>query len=307
MDSRFNEKDYQDLYKYSLHVACFFIGNNDTAFDIAQNAMLSLITAKSEIKSPKAWLRTVVKRESIRIRENDKRTSDISIQKLEESVKKKPMEAISDDDAMPEVDDDTAKKALSLEEFRIYQKFKKVKFNIAKYAKNEKLSYNTAAFHKQRIKRNIQSFVLWEDGWRFSNKILSFPQLNNINRFIRSLMKAIEEDKLASMINYLRGVDLERLASVFKDVKECREWSFSHYSDSYHLTMVCQKHDGEFKFPLLNLDFDKKNYLHITQVNEGEILLCVPENKNIALENFTVKGQLDLSVDEAIDLLKYQK
>lgn len=305
MNTALMEKDYNELYKYAMNIAYKFIGYNDSAYDIAQNAMLTLISTKTDVQSPYSWLRTVVKRESLKVLEEEKRNKDVIAKKHSKPVIRK--EADEDLDTLPVLDDATVKKALTNEEYRIYNKMKKFKFNISKYAESEGLSYNTAAFHKKRIKRNLMATALWDDGWRFSTKILTFPQFNNITRFIRIIMKSIEDNKIQNLVNYLRGVDIQKIERIFSGIAECREWSICYLDNEYRLSLVCLTKDKQLKVPLFWITFDKRNYLHVAHVNEGEVLLCIPENKNVILENFMVKGKLDISIDELTDLLKYSK
>jgi DNA-directed RNA polymerase specialized sigma24 family protein len=305
MGTILKEKDYNDLYKYSLNIAYKFVGYEDSAYDIAQNSMLQLISAKTEITSPYAWLRTVVKRESLKLIEEKKKIKEITVQRhlLTKSVK----QIEGDTDAIPTVDDAIAKKALSVEDYRIYQKLKKIEFNIQKYSEKEKMSYNTASFQKKRIKRNLLSFVLWNDGWRDSTKVLNFAQFNNITRFIRTIIKAVEGNSVTSLINYLRGIEPEKVTSIFNNISKCCEWSISYEKDHYQLFLACLTIDEQLKVPRFDIHFDKKNYLHVLSITEGEVQLIENDNPDIDLENYREKGRITLSLEELLDLLKYSK
>lgn len=306
MSIELKEKDYNDLYKYSLNIAHKFIGYDESAYDIAQNALLQLISTKNEITSPYAWLRTVVKRESLKIYEENKKNKEITINKqLMPQPAKQHVE--EDPDAIPMVDDKVAKEALSSDDYKIYIKFKKLNFNIQKYSEKEKMSYNTASFQKQRIKRNILSRVLWDDGWRYSNKVLNYAQFNNINRFIRTIIKSVTENSVSTLINYLRGIEPDLVVSIFADVAEIREWAISYQVDRYRLLLICLSENHELIVPVVYLNFDKKNYLHVLRIDKGETHLIEDDNPDIDLSTFTEKGELKLSVEEVLDLLKYSK
>ncbi len=299
------ENDYKDLYKYSLSIAYKFIGYEDSAYDIAQNAMLQLISSKTEVTSPYAWLRTVVKREALHQLEEAKRNNDITINKFSSP---QPAKVVDDDsEALPKVDDKLVRKALSVEDFKIYQKFKKLDFNILKYSEKEKLSYNTASFQKKRIKRNLLSYVLWNEGWRYSTKVLNFAQFNNITRFIRTIVKSVEEKTITNLNNYLRGINPEEVQTIFSDIAECREWSIGYQEDNYRLSLVCITFDAQVKMPIFLINFDKKNYLHVLHIFEASLVMIEADNTEFTLDSFLDKGKLELSREETEDLLKYRK
>ncbi|PKN78031.1 MAG: hypothetical protein CVU48_09630 [Candidatus Cloacimonetes bacterium HGW-Cloacimonetes-1] len=291
------EKDYHELYQYSLKAAYHFVGYKDEAYDIAQNALLSFISSKSKIDSPHSWLRIVLRREATKLFESQKKYRDLqSKAPLERSIAPKT-EDMAESDRIIALDYKKVKKILSTDDYEIYKKIKKAGFSIQEYANKEDIPYNTAKNHKNRIKRNILANLLWNDGWRHSTKILNFSQFNNINRFISSMLSAVKNNSIDDLIHYKGKLQSEEIMTVLGSVSECLEWSISCVNGQYKCSLSCIQ-DNEAKcLVTMNIEFKAKNIINMTAIHLFHPILVV-KGSSKQLQRHKKKGKLELSFEE---------
>ncbi len=297
----YTEKEYNDLYKYSLNIASKYVGYKDCAYDIAQNSLLSLISSKAEIKSPFSWIRTTVRREATRYLENEKKSLDIANKKVHDIP---PSSAAYEDETDKIFDIDLMKvyRLLSKEDFAIFKKMKAVNFSSLKYSAKHKISLNTANSQKKRIKRNIQSSLLWENGWRSSDQILNYAQHNNIVRFIKQLLVSLSENRVADLKNYLEKVDKIEFQNLFKDIESCIEWYVIYMDNSYKLMLVFTPINPIPKVVELTIDFNHTNYLKVIEAKEKKPYIVINTTAE-EVRKHKEKGKLTLSGDQIVSIL----
>jgi DNA-directed RNA polymerase specialized sigma24 family protein len=301
-----NEKEYNELYKYSLNIAYKYVGYNDIAYDIAQNALLSFISSKNQVKSPFAWIRTIVKREAAKALEKEKKQNQIT-EKVSHVQKTNLKEEQDEADNLNGLDMQKAYQLLTKEDYDVFKKMKKAGFSLQKYAQKEKISYNTANSQKKRIKRNLLSALLWEEGWRSSDKILDYAQHNNIVRFIKLIFDNLQKSQLHVLKNYLEKVDKDDFESLFQGVESCLEWYVYTADNVYKLVLVFSPITPMPKIIELTFMFGRANYLKIISAEEKKPYLVINNNTLDEVLKYKDKGQINLTEEQLVSLLTNKK
>jgi len=295
------ETEYNNLYKYSLNIAQQYIGYKDSAFDIAQNSMLSLISSKKEIKSPYSWLRTTVKREAQKYISVEKRHVDTISEKTLNTVDyRKTFDEESDE--ILKVSSQKIKQILSKQDFEFFLKLKKHKFSIKQLATEENISPGTVKTTKRRIKRNIMSAYLVEDGWSVGSRILNYNQYLVITRFIHQIIESVKNKQLDSIRNYLQKVDNQVLSELFEGVDSCLEWHITYSEDNYHLFLICSPLNPLPKVIELSIKFSKVNFLFIVDAKDKNPKLIVEKPADEILR-YKEKGKINLSEEQIVSIL----
>jgi DNA-directed RNA polymerase specialized sigma24 family protein len=296
-----SEKEYNDLYKYSLNIAGKYVGYKDCAYDIAQNTMLSFISSKAEIHSPYSWIRITVRREAAKFVTNEKKETQTIPQKAKIELKSAAGHEEDSDDIL-RLSVQKIKQILNPQDFEIYRKLKAQGFSPTKYAEQEKLLLTTVKTHKKRIKKNLESAYLLMEGWRSSQKILNYCQYCSINRFINQVMDSVHNNKLADLKNYLQRVKNEEIYELFKDVESCKEWYVVYSDNTYKLFLVCTPFNPFPKVIELTISFNKKNYISVVMAAEKKPYFVANNNAD-ALQKYKSKGTINLSSEQLASIL----
>lgn len=265
-----NEKEYKELYKYSLQAAYHYVGYQEEAYDLAQNALLSFFSSNAQIESPQAWIKVIMRREASKF--FDRKSRETHLRKSIQNEVRTPSEDNLETDRILALNSTQVKKMLSSSDYQIYRKLKKAKFSVQNYSVREEISYNTAKNHRMRIKRNILAALLWEEGWRTGTKILSYTQYYNIQRFINTLIEAVHANKLSDLIHYTSQADDADVMRVLSGVKECVEWSVSHQSAKYRTILSFRGIDDAPSFCLLDIVFEQNNTINIVHVYNPTVI-----------------------------------
>ena len=296
-----SEQEYNDLYKYSLNIAGRYVGYKDSAYDIAQNTMLSFISSKADIKSPYSWIRTTVRREAAKFVTKEKKETQAIPNKAKIELKLAPAhEEESDEIFLLSIQ--KIRQILNPQDFEIYKKLKAQGFSPTKYAEKEKLLISTVKTHKKRIKRNLEAAYLFNDGWRNGAKILNFCQYNSINRFINQILESVHNNKLSDLKNYLQRVESEEMYELFRNVEACKEWYVVFADNAYGLFLICTPLNPMPKVIELTISFNKMNYIRVIKAVEKKPYLIV-NNDAEELIKYKNKGKIDLTSKQLVSIL----
>jgi DNA-directed RNA polymerase specialized sigma24 family protein len=301
MNMALTEKEYNDLYKYSLNVAYKYVGYKDSAYDIAQNAILSFISSKATVNSPYSWLRTTVKREAFKYINEEKKATQIIPQKAKEI----PITSLNLDDESDDVfklSSQKIKTFLSTSDYEWFLKLKKCDFSIKKCAEKEKTSVGTVKTIKRRVKRSIISTYLYENGWRSGTKLLNYNQYLTINRCIIQIIDSVKKKEMSELRNYLRKVDNVQLNEIFEGVDACLEWSVVLMEDYFKVILVCTPINPIPILIEMHVKFNKTSYLYIIEARAKKPILIINSDGE-ELQKYKVKGKLNLTLDQIVSIL----
>lgn len=180
------ENCFAELHKYSFHYALKLISEPELAEDIAQDCLKELLSTKNPISNLKAWLCRVTHNKAIAAVKKQTHHRKL-ISSVQNSLLEMPPNP-DEDDLSRKLQTGMVKKLLSKQDYKTFCDLKNAG-NLKTYAAKHGISYQTAKEHKHRIKVNLRSAYLKEQGWRDSQAILSFQQLRSIKRFIGKLVE----------------------------------------------------------------------------------------------------------------------
>jgi DNA-directed RNA polymerase specialized sigma24 family protein len=295
------EQEYNELYKFSLNQAHKFIGYTDNAYDIAQNAILAFLSSKTPIEKPKPWLSTVVKREIKALHDKEKKDNNL-IKKtaIESKIRAQVKEEESYD--FSHISIQKIMQYLGKKDFQLYQNFRKYEFSAKKISEKEKLPLETIKSHLRRIKRNIISGYLVEDGWNYGNRILNYNQYIRITRGISGIIESVKNKKISSLRNYFRRVDNELLEKIFHGVESCYEWSIRFENDAYKLLLVCTPLEPMPKFINLIIKFNQANFLYLIDATlKTPVIVTHGSLDKVSI--YKEKGKINLMTDEVVKII----
>lgn len=297
-----SEKEYTELAKYAYKVALKYVQNVDNAMDIAQNAMLALISSPTTIEKPQPWVHTIVRREASAFLKKEKKETLL----VQEKKINTPASAggAEDSDEIFNADPYKIFRLLKKEDYEEYKKFKKCDFSLTKFAAKEKVSFDLAHKRKYKLKRNLIAAYSLDDGWIGTSQILNYAQymlITNFFKILKSNVKGEENSDLKRYITTHAKADFER---IFTDVVDCLEWSITFKQNKYSLLVVCLANTGTPCFNTLTIEFNALNFLRVTAAKQNEIILHLEESRMEELQKFKKKGIIDLPTDVALAIVK---
>lgn len=295
------EKEYNELYKYSLNIANKYVSYKDIAYDIAQNAILSFISSKTQIQSPFMWLRTTVRREAQKYLNGEKKEAAIVVKKTTE-----PSDvSLSFDD---ESDDlfklsiQKIRQILSKEDFEIFKKLKANDFSSKKCADKENIPHETIRTYKKKIRRNILAYHLYEEGWRRDTKILDYNKYLRISRFISKTIESVKKHKLADLRNYMQKIENSFIQELFKDVDTCVEWNVAYLDDAYKVILVCAPFNPMPKVIEFTIKLNKNNFVNVLDVVEKKPMVVLKSSAE-EVRKYKDKGKISLTTEQVVSIL----
>jgi DNA-directed RNA polymerase specialized sigma24 family protein len=301
MKTSLSENEYSELYRYVLTQARKYTYDSEATYEIAHNTLLAYLSSKTPITGHKAWLSVVVKREAGKLLHERNREQEI----VSKTSRQIPSPSDQQDDADAELvklNPQKLLKVLGKEDYQIYRMLKKHDFSAARCAEKEKLKLETVKSHLRRIKRNITAAVLYEDGWRHGNKILSYQQYYNINRAISRIIESVRQHKMIELKYYSTKIDIELLEKLFADVESCYEWYVEFSEDSYKLLLVCAPLNPMPKFIEILFRFNKSNYIYILDAWENKPVLVVPGTLD-KINRYKEKGKITLTGEQLVSVV----
>jgi len=283
------ENCFAELYKYCLHYALKLISDNEKAEDIAQDCLKELLSTNCNVSNLKAWLCRVTHNKAIaNIKQQNYQ------KKLLNSVQNRCLEPPphpDEDDLSQKLSPDLLKKLLSKSDYQTFCELKKTG-NLKAYAAKMGISYQTAKEHKHRLKLNLRSAYLKEQGWKDSQAILSYHQLRSIKRFIGKL---VENGGKAC---HCKTPDLQE---TLKDCTGLMTWEIKMMAENYfHLFLMFETPDLP-SVMTMDIKLNRANRISIVHFKRGTLVAVMPEGtaKPLSVE----KGKAILNYSELLKLV----
>ena len=155
-----NQKDFEQLRKFSYAIAMSMVKNHDDAEDIAQNALIQFISSE-DIQNAEAWTKKVTQNLVLDKFRDNKKSRNIS-HNLKTAVPEPKAEAKNE---LSEIDYKQISRLLSKEDRELYKKYSRCGFSIKAFAEKYELKYNTASSQIKSLKKNIKAMYLYEKGF----------------------------------------------------------------------------------------------------------------------------------------------
>ena len=256
------EKIYYDLRLIALRVAQRILKNRDDAEDVAQTVCMKYLQNIDSIENSQAWVNRTAHNEAI---DYAKRRNisygdmgKIEVIQYNNSIKQEDIIGIE------AVDLKEVKELLSPKDFQLYQLALKYNHDSGKIAGklNKSTSYVYGATH--RMKRNLSAAKYRKEGYGGSRKIVDFYMHRKILIFINKLVKKMKENRLASMHNYFRKIDTDKIPQL--DIVETFTYNIHLLANgSYDVYIPYENSQGTINFCFLDFKTNQLSEIVITK------------------------------------------
>lgn len=292
------EQYFAELQTYCFHYALKLTEHPETAEDIAQDSIRELLSCNQQISCIKAWLSKVT---------HNKVVKHKSLQSKDSSLGKQLADRNVDNSIDAEADNFPAqlskpelKKLLSRKDYSTWQAIQNSP-SLKAYAATQQISYQTAKEHKHRIRVNLRSAYLKQQGWLDSPAILSYQQLTVIKRFLNNLLATFGEAHIEGKAKNSVYVNSENLCTAFQGCKSIYEWAIRILGErEFDITVVGETSDLPAVISL-KIKLNKANRICITHCKKGTIIAQMPSGD---AKLFTIhKGRAHFNYDELLSLV----
>lgn len=250
--------------------------------DIAQEAILQLLSSQTEIRNIPAWLSQVS--HNLLCKHYQAKAGDKAL--YTELCKEGEILESALDVAEPILLDGLDPKSQSLllqsPEYKEYEAMHAFK-NMAEYAESLQVSPKVAQKRKDKIVRNLKATILLAMGWENTPDILNYHQYDAILRFIREMLK-IGTEKLD---------DRDAKSSRYRDPKLVELMQGIASIDDWGITAL-----GKYRFSIclfhLNQEGNPVAVSFIIHLDERNRLSIEDYKKNKVLGFFTMPAKLQI-------------
>jgi len=291
------ETYFDQLRSYCFHYALKLVQSPETAEDISQDCISELLCSRAEINNIKAWLCRVA---------HNKAVSQISKESKDNKLSKELLIRAAvpplnpDSDELPsQLSPEKIKKLLSRTDYQMFMELQKFK-TLKEYAAHKQLSYQTAKEHKHRIKINLRSAYLREQGWQDSQEILSFQQLTAIKRFLNKLVTCFGSSELNEKTKNNLFTSPQMVWEAFKETSGIMQWDITALPERVFRLTVTAQTEAEPAIILIKIKLNRANRIGIVSCKRGLIVATIPSADGKMLTK--VKGKSELNYQELLRL-----
>ena len=276
------ETFFSELLDYCFHYAVKIVSDPVQAEDIAQESIKELLASRCEIITLKAWLARVVHNKAMAYYQNNHRDEKLCEDLSQQMILPDPDEA----DFEIKIERDKVKKLLSKSDYLLYKRIFDAS-SLKAYAKQQGINYQTAKEHKHRIKVNLRSAYLKEQGWKDSREILSYQQLRSIKRFICRLVENRGKGY------YKRYPDMQ---TVLSECTGLMTWEITMLDErSFDLFLMFSTNSLP-EILTMDIKLNRAHRISITRLKRGTLIATMPEGT--AKPMSTLKGKTLLNYQE---------
>ena len=241
-----------EAFKYAFTI----VKNEADAQDIVQNAMLKLLMREETIESPKYYLLKCVKTGAVDMFRKQKR--QVKLGYYASSVP----ELVDEEQDIDTITEIKAKQLLSTTDFRTYKMYIKYK-QIKKISKVRKIPYGTALTQVNRMRANLRSAILEENGAVASIALLTFQQADNIRKLIKQLIK--NGSNTSKMFKYF-----EKCKNIPEiKIKRFVDWGFYRQNNTNTLTIVFFNEENAIEAMFFYFDITSHNGIKVFDVRKS--------------------------------------
>ncbi|PKN71926.1 MAG: hypothetical protein CVU50_09430 [Candidatus Cloacimonetes bacterium HGW-Cloacimonetes-3] len=290
------ETHISELWQYCYSYALMLLKNEDSAQEISQTVMISLIQSRQPVEYVKAWLKGAVNNQAMLFLKMQKRDSTLySALANEMKAVREPVPA-NDSELEKQLGDKAIRKYLSKEEYQIFSDMKKFP-SVKAYAEAKGINYSLARKSKQQILTNLKACCLKKQGWADTPDILDYRQMVNIKRFFDKLLEHAIIGDFSMMFHYADKAIIPSLAKCFSGFKEVSDWGIHMNPDgSFEVYIIDITNEDNPTTINMAITLNKANYIKIINCRNLELMAIIPEDVlgPLPLE----KGRCTLSLDQ---------
>lgn len=298
---RETESYVENLWHFTFGYAISLVKDPDKAQDLTQSVMLAFLSSKKNILCVKGWLRRTAFNLAMKDIKGSSRDHGISAE-IEAGIRFEPQSTEEDcDDLREELTRADIKRILSAAEFAEWNNLSNSP-SLKDYAEKNGINYPQARKRKHILSKKIKSTFLQEQGWVGTPEILDYQTLNNIKRFMSTLLQYSAPKGIKDINRYcpakLRPLLIETLAGFQK----IDDWGILKEAPSqYRICMVDASEPSEPKIALINFRINRSNQIRIGDCQAPELLGTAPESmaEPVPID----RGRCLLSIEDVLRLV----
>ncbi len=290
------ESHISELWQYCYAYALMLLKNEDSAQEITQTVMISLIQSHQPVMFVKAWLKSAVNNQAMLFLKMQKRDSALYTTLVTENQAVRQPIPNSDAELESQLGEKEVRKLLGKEDYQVFAELKKFP-SLKAYAKANDISYSKAKETKYHIYTNLKARYLKKQGWADTPEILDYRQMVNIKRFLDTLLEHALAGDFSRVFHYADKAMLPRLARSFAGVKEVTDWGIHMTPDgSFDVYIVDISNEVMPTTISMTISLNKANYIKIISCKNLELMAIIDEDVlgPLPLE----KGRCTLSLDQ---------
>jgi DNA-directed RNA polymerase specialized sigma24 family protein len=285
-----------ELWQYCYSYALMLLKNEDSAQEVSQTVMISLIQSQQPVMFVKAWLKAAVNNQAMLFLKMHKRDSTLYSALTNEIKTEREPVPNSESDLESHLGDKAIRSYLSKEEYQIFAALKRYP-SVKAYASAMGIGYSKARESKHHIYTNLKARYLKKQGWANTPDILDYRQMVNIKRFLDTLLERALSGDFSRVFHYADKTMLPSLIRSFTGFKEVTDWGIHMNPDgSFEVYIVDISNEENPTTISMTITMNKANYIKIIRCENLALMAIISEDISgpLPLE----KGRCTLSLDQ---------
>jgi len=280
------------------------LSDPEPAQDIAQEAMMQLLTSRNEIRDPHAWLLSVCHNlicAHYRIKAEDQ--AMVTELEAEDSV----CRMIASADELS--GSDLAKLAripglATCPEYNLLREITEYS-SLREYAITKGISYERVKQLSKSSRRDLRAKCLRHFGWTVTPDVLGYNEYKSIRRYLRRLFSVAKANSTPGARKNRLRIDAADPENAFADVAEIGDWTLTLRPEGiYELFVVGMKADEQPKFIQIKVRILPNHRIETLscEVKQPAYVINAASKVNIPMD----KGICPLSPEEVAELIRRQ-
>lgn len=287
-----------------LHYCLGKLNDPEPAQDIAQEAMMQLLTSRNEIRDPHAWLLSVC-HNLICTHYRAKAEDHAMLCELEaeESV----CRMITSTEDLSSANMEELSRVPGLANCREYHLLREITRypGLKDYAEASGISYERAKQISKSSRRDLRAKCLRYFGWTVTPDVLGYNEYKSIRRYLRRLFSVAKANSTPGARKNRLKIDEADPATAFADVAEIGDWTLTLRPEGiYELFVVGMQADEQPKFIQIEVRILPNHRIETLscEVKQPAYVINAACRVNIPMD----KGICPLSPEEVAELIRRQ-
>ncbi len=296
------EACFSELFTFCRNTVFKRCRNLPLSEEIAQESILCLLKAKSDIEQLKPWLFRV----SINNMENLFRNQEIEDNlRRQLRVEIELLDSIESD--LPFTDDQYTllSNLPALQQSLEYKAFKELADcrDLQEYTRIKEITLDQAKKASVKIKHDLKALYQRQSGWEAGLEILPYQKYIVLKRFVSSMVRTWDDESLKTLKKYSSEVSMEKLCKEFEGITAVDYWDLAYKGeDRYYVYVFCLNPSQGPLLTTVKLKFNANDRIEVEECGKNALagVYKKPENYRLPLE----RGKLMYSFLELKSILE---
>ncbi|HRT59805.1 MAG TPA: sigma-70 family RNA polymerase sigma factor [Candidatus Syntrophosphaera sp.] len=296
--SREVEAYFEELREVCCRYARKLLQDKELVEDICQDCLRELLTSTQTISNVKAWLCRVAHNKIVARLQGEKKRQVLCRElKLQNLAPPCDPEYVNLDKCLDRKD---LRRLLSRSDYAIWSRMR-LHRSLKAYATTENISYSAAKERRHRIRINLRSAWLKEQGWEHTDKILSYDELRAIRRFIGKIQTLFETPSSRQSGQPSLGTLPSDLAEAFSGATKLNQWTIRQISECSYSIIVVADSEADPITVRIEISLNRTNRVRVVQFKRYLLVAAIPTSgKKVITEE---KGGPQINYKELLALV----